>query len=120
MLVKVLNSEFKKIKKYYNLIIGIILFLVLIGLAIEESLIFGIFYIAGFAYSIYKKKLQKNFQFPILLFAGGLITRVALGTFLLPLINEEIVFRIGTIIDILISLVLFAFLFFIGFKMKRS
>ncbi|MFH1801241.1 MAG: hypothetical protein ABH804_00165 [archaeon] len=102
----------KKLKEGYNFTIGIILFLVLVGIAFSTSFLFGFFYFLGFLYSIYTKKLKKNFQVPIWLFGGGILMRIAILN-LFSLQNSE------TILDLIISLSLLSLLGIIGFKMKR-
>ena len=103
----------KAIKKDFNLLIGSLIFILLIGSAFAIDWIFGVFFIVGFVISILNKTLEHKPLIPILIFVGGLIIRVAL--MLVPGIigGEEY-------IDVIVSVVIFLTLLVVGFSIRRG
>jgi hypothetical protein len=104
----------RKLKEMINIILGVVFFLVVIGFAFAIGSLFGLVFIIGFAISIYNGDLKKNPSKPIAIFVGGLIARIALNDFLLPVLKS------GTTIDLVVSVFIFMFIFLLGIKIKRS
>lgn len=103
-----------KVKKLFNSIIAIIIFLILIGSAFAVSILFGLVYIFGFAYEVYTGRITRRPLVAIALFIGGLIIRIAMQYLLQP------VFVAQTTIDLVMATVLFIGLFFLGYKIKKG
>lgn len=100
--------------KIENLVIGIIIFLALIGTAFRESILFGFIFILGVIYSIYNGTMEKKPGIPIAIFGGGLITRIATSEFFIPIFKSETVF------DLIIALFIFLIVFLIGHQIKQG
>ena len=103
-----------KLKRIVNIVLGILLFVFLIGYAFKISLLFGILFVLGFVLSIYKGELKKKPWKPIVIFVGALITRAALNQFLSPVLASK------TLIDIVISILIFILVFLVGWRIKKS
>ena len=69
----------KKTKQTFNILFNAIVFFFLIGSAFAISYIFGLFFVLGFVIILYNKDIRKKPWKMILLFVGGLVTRLALG-----------------------------------------
>ncbi|MFH1503487.1 MAG: hypothetical protein ABIE36_02430 [Candidatus Diapherotrites archaeon] len=105
---------FKKLKNNFNLITGIMIFILLIGSAFSVSLIFGIAFFLGFIFSVYNKSLEKRPFLPLMLFLGGLIIRTAFIWFFPP------IFEFKTYLDLGLSVAIFLIILLIGFKIKKG
>ena len=103
-----------RLKKDFNLITGIMIFILLIGSAFSVSLIFGIAFFLGFIFSLYNKSLDKMPFLPIMLFLGGLIVRTAFIWFLPSVLNSK------TYLDLGLSLIIFLVIFYMGNKVKKG
>lgn len=97
-----------------KVVIGIIIFIALIGSAFQVGLLFGIIFLIGGIYAIISKQIFERPAVAVSLFAGGLITRVALTELLLP------IFKTKTILDLVIAIFLFLFVYLIGRDVKNS
>jgi hypothetical protein len=104
----------KKEKQLGIIILNTIIFVALIGSAFAISFIFGALFVFGFAISIYNDDVKKKPWKITLLFIGGLITRLALGELLSTVSNIEIT------LDFAVSVLMIAFIFLLGWKIKRS
>jgi len=114
--------DFKKFKKRYsprvmkftNIFLAVGLFSLFISSAFSISFIFGMTFVIGFSISIYNDNLKRKPWKPIAIFVGALITRLAIGQYLNPVVEAK------TIIDLSISLLVFAGILLVGWKVKRS
>ena len=104
----------KGMKQLGIVLLNTILFVALISSAFAISYIFGVLFVFGFAISIYNDDIKKKPWKITLLFIGGLITRLALGKLLSTVSNIEIT------LDFAIAIIMFVFIFAIGWKIKRS
>ncbi|GEM_PF-6001080 len=95
-------------------IVGILMFIALIGSAFRVGLLFGIIFLIGGIYAILSKQILERPAVAVSLFAGGLITRVALTELLLP------IFKTKTILDLVIAIFLFLMIYLIGRDVKNS
>jgi hypothetical protein len=105
---------FEKLKKNFNLITGIMIFILLIGAAFSVSLIFGVAFILGFILSLCNQTLEKKPFLPLMLFLGGLIIRTAF-IWIFPFILE-----FKTYLDLILSISVFLFILLIGFKIRKG
>jgi hypothetical protein len=103
----------RKTKHFANISLNTIIFILLIGSAFAVSYWFGLFFVFGFAISIHNKDIKKKPWRMILLFIGGLITRLALGELLSKVSNVEIT------LDFLVAILMIIFIFLLGWKAKR-
>lgn len=101
------------IKKFFNLLGGTILFVLLIGGAFSVDLIFGIGFLLGFVLALYNKTIEKNFLIPVFIFIGGLLIRISLS-FIPSLLEEQDYISLG------ISLVLFLTILIIGIRVQKG
>ena len=104
----------KKEKQLGIIILNTIIFVALIGSAFAISFIFGLFFVLGFVIILYNKEIKKKPWKMVLLFVGGLITRLALGELLNTVSHIEIT------LDFAVSVLMIAFIFLLGWKIKRS
>jgi hypothetical protein len=109
-----IKKTLKQLKKDFNIIIGTIIFVLLIGVAFTIDWLFGIFFVVGFILSILNKTLEHKPLIPILIFVGGLIIRIALF-FFVPRILEA-----GSWADLIIAAVMLLIVLFIGFSIRRG
>lgn len=103
----------KKLKKDFNLILGTIIFVLLIGSAFAIDWIFGLGFIVGFFLSIYNKVLEKKPFIPIFIFIGALIIRYSLN-FIPGILNAK------NIVNLIISLFLFLLILFVGWRIRKG
>lgn len=103
-----------KVKKFINIILGLAIFAILIGSAFGISFLFGVFFIIGFALSIYKGDLKKNPWKPVAIFIGALLIRIALNQFFEPILAAK------TIMDLAVSALIFLAIIIFGWKIKKS
>ncbi|MCX6749201.1 MAG: hypothetical protein NTW17_00445 [Candidatus Pacearchaeota archaeon] len=103
-----------KLKKFVNILLGLILFVLLIGSAFSISLIFGAAFIIGFALSIYNGDLKRKPLKPIFIFIGALLVRIALNQFWDPVLTSK------TLLDLSVSALIFLSIIIFGWKIKRS
>lgn len=108
------NRWFKKLKKNFNLLTGIMIFLLLIGSAFIVSPIFGIGFFIGFIFSVYNKSLERKPFLPLMLFIGGWIIRTALIWFL------PSIFEFKNYLDLGLSLGIFFIIFAIGIRIQKG
>lgn len=104
----------KKLKKDFNLILGTIIFVLLIGSAFAIDWIFGLGFIVSFFLAVWNKILEKNFLIPVFIFIGALIIRYALFVNLPKILNAQNYLSLG------ISLILFLFILIVGWRIKRG
>jgi hypothetical protein len=104
----------KEIKKDFNLLIGSIIFILLIGSAFAIDWIFGIFFVGGFILSVLNKTLERRPLIPILIFVGGLIIRISLFLFIPRIIEAESWVNLG------IAVIMLLIVLFIGFSVRRG
>jgi len=109
-----IKRTIKQIKRDFNIVIGSILFVLLIGSAFAIDWLFGIFFVVGFVISILNKTLEHKPLIPILIFVGGLIIRIALFLFV-PRILEA-----GSWADLIIAAVMLLIVLIIGFNIRRG
>ena len=108
-----MSKKKKEIKRFLNVIVGMLIFVFLIGSAFAIDWIFGLGFVINFSLAIYNKVLEKNFLIPLFIFIGALIIRYALFVFLSSVLGAQSYFSLG------ISLLLFVALLFLGWKIKR-
>ena len=108
------KKRLKRVKKDFNIIIGSILFILLIGSAFAIDWVFGAVFILGFILSISNKTLERKPFVPILVFVGGLIVRIALFMVLPKVFEAENYFNFG------IAIVLFVIILIVGWKIQRG
>ncbi|MHA2061594.1 MAG: hypothetical protein ACW963_04810 [Candidatus Sifarchaeia archaeon] len=104
----------KKAKKLVNVILGLFLFVLLIGSAFAISPLFGLFFVLGFLISVYKGDLKRKPLKPIAIFIGALITRFALGRLTTTFPNYELTLDFG------VAILAILFIFLLGWKIKKS
>ena len=104
----------KAIKKDFNLLIGSILFILLIGSAFAIDWIFGVVFVAGFILSILNKTLERKPLIPILIFVGGLIIRTALFLFVPRILEAQTWASLG------IAVIALLMVLFVGFSIRRG
>ncbi len=102
----------KIIKRDFNLLIGSLIFILLIGSAFAIDWIFGVFFILGFVISILNKTLERRPLVPVLIFVGGLIIRIALFLFVPKILEAE------SLVSLIIAIVALLIVLFIGFRIK--
>jgi len=107
-------KKLKKGKQLGIIFLNTIIFAALISSAFALSFIFGVLFVFGFAISVYNDDIKKKPWKITLLFVGGLITRLALGELLSTVSNIEIT------LDFAIAIIMFVFIFVIGWKIKRT
>ncbi len=107
------KKKLSKSKKYFNLTIGTIIFILLIGSAFSVSWIFGLSFFLGFIFSIYKKTIDRRPFFPLFLFIGGLIVRTAFILFLPGILESK------NYLDLIISSIIFLIILIIGLRIKK-
>ena len=103
-----------KVKRFVNILVGVILFVILIGTAFKTSIIFGAAFVVGFTLSIYNGDLKKKPWKPIAIFTGALIVRIALNEFFNPVLTAR------TLMDLTVSALIFISILIFGWKIKRS
>ncbi len=103
-----------KAKRFINIMIGLAIFIILIGTAFKISFLFGMFFIIGFALSIYNGDLKNKPWKPIAIFIGALIVRIALNQFFEPVLTAK------TLMDLGVSLLIFLSIIIFGWKIKKS
>lgn len=111
---KFLKKINPRIRRFMNILIGVTLFVILIGSALSISLIFGAAFILGFTLSIYNEDLKKKPWKPIAIFIGALLIRIALNQFVEPVLSAR------TIADLVVSAMIFVSILVFGWKIKRS
>lgn len=104
----------KRLRKNFNLITGIMIFILLIGSAFSVSWIFGMGFFLGFVFSVYNRTLDKKPFLPLMLFLGGLIIRTAL-IWALPSMLEA-----KNYLDFFLALIIFLVIFLIGNKVRKG
>ncbi|MEK6829166.1 MAG: hypothetical protein AABY15_03485 [Nanoarchaeota archaeon] len=103
-----------KAKKFMNIMVGLAIFIILIGTAFKMSFLFGMFFIVGFALSIYNGDLKNKPWKPIAIFIGALIVGIALNQFFEPVLSAK------TLMDLAVSLLIFLSIIIFGWKIKKS
>lgn len=103
-----------KMKKFFNILLALILFIILIGSAFSISILFGAAFVVGFALSIYSGDLKKKPWKPIAIFVGALIIRIALNQFLDPVLASK------TLMDLAVSALIFIAFIISGWMIKKS
>ncbi len=104
----------KKIKKDFNLLVGSIVFILLIGSAFAIDWIFGIVFVGGFILSVLNKTLEHKPLIPLLIFIGGIIIRIALLLFVPKILGAESWVSLG------IAVIALLIILFIGFNIRRG
>jgi uncharacterized membrane protein HdeD (DUF308 family) len=103
-----------KIKRFINIVLGLAIFAILMGSAFGISFLFGMFFMIGFALSIYKGDLKRKPWKPIAIFIGALLVRIALEQFFEPILAAK------TIMDLAVSALIFLAIIIFGWKIKKS
>lgn len=101
-------------KKFLNINLGLVFFLILIGSAFAISPLFGGAFVVAFALAIYRGDLSKKPWKPIAIFIGALLVRLALDQYLDPVLASE------TVMDLSVSALIFFAMLVVGWKIKRS
>ncbi|MDZ4226821.1 MAG: hypothetical protein U1B79_01810 [Candidatus Pacearchaeota archaeon] len=113
--LKILKRKFKpKVKKFVNILLGVVLFAAMIGSAFSVSVLFGAAFIVAFALAIYTEELKHKPWKPIALFVGALLVRLALEQYADPLLTSK------TFLDLIVSAVIFLSILIFGWKIKKS
>lgn len=100
-------------KKSWATLLAAIILLLLVGIAFKISLLFGVFYLAGGAYTLIQRGVRKPLM-PLLWLLGGIVIHIALSQFLVPIFDSE------TLVDLIIALVVFLLVFLVGHKIKKG
>lgn len=108
------SKKFKSFNKNFNVILGTIIFVLLIGTAFSIDWIFGAGFVFAFFLSVWNKVLEKNFLIPVFIFIGALIIRYALFVSLPRVLNAQDFISLG------ISLVLFLLILIIGWRIRKG
>lgn len=103
-----------KIKRFVNILLGVVFFAVLMGSAFKLSFLFGSAFIVAFALAIYNNELKHKPWKPIAVFVGALIVRFALSQYVDPIFNSE------TLFDLVVSGLIFIGIIVFGWKIKKS
>ena len=103
-----------RIKKFINILLGLVLFIVLMGSAFKMSTLFGAAFIIAFALAIYNGELKRKPWKPIAVFVGALIIRFGIGQYLDPIKESE------TLLDLAVSALIFLSILIFGWKIKKS
>ena len=103
-----------KVKRFVNILLGVAIFVALMGSAFTISILFGIVFVVGFALSIYNGDLKKKPWKPIAIFVGALIIRFALNQYLDPVLTSK------TLLDLSVSALIFLAILIFGWRIKRS
>ncbi|HPD81967.1 MAG TPA: hypothetical protein PK357_02605 [Candidatus Pacearchaeota archaeon] len=112
--INILNEDSKKLNFNFNLITGIMIFVLLIGASFSMSVIFGIAFSLCFIISLYNKNLKNMPFLPLIIFLLGILIRVI---FILgfPSIFKSIIY-----LDLTISLLILIISFSISFKIGKK
>lgn len=112
---KELKREYKpKARKFGNILLGLVFFVVLVGAAFKLSFLFGAAFVVAFALAIYSGELKHKPWKPIAVFIGALLVRIALEEYFQPVLKAQ------TIMDLAVSALVFAGILFFGWKIKKS
>jgi uncharacterized membrane protein HdeD (DUF308 family) len=103
-----------KVKKFLNILLALIIFVLLIGYAFSITFIFGCAFVLGFALSIYNGDLKRKPLKPIFIFIGALLIRIALNQFWNPVLTSK------TTLDLIVSALIFLSIIIFGWRIKRS
>ena len=103
-----------KIKRFINILLGLVFFIILIGSAFKISTLFGAAFIIAFALAIYNGELKRKPWKPIAVFVGALIIRFGIGQYLDPIKESE------TLLDLAVSALIFLSILIFGWKIKKS
>ena len=103
-----------KVKRFMNILIGLAIFIILISTAFQLSFLFGVFFVIGFALSIYNGDLTEKLYKPLAIFIGALLVRIALNQFFEPVVSAK------TIMDLAVSALIFLSIIIFGWKIKKS
>jgi len=103
-----------EVKKFWNVLFGLIVFIILISTAFGLSFLFGVFFVIAFALSIYKGDLTVKPYKPIAIFVGALIIRIAMEQFFEPVLAAK------TVMDLGVSALIFVAIIIFGWKIKKS
>ena len=103
-----------KLKKFINILLGVVLFVIMIGSAFTVSIIFGAAFVIGFALSIYNGDLKKKPFKPIAIFVGALVIRLSLEQYFDPLLASK------TFLDLIVSALIFLAILIFGWKIKKN
>ena len=107
----------KKITKQTStIILNGFIFLALTGTAFAISEFFGLFFVFWFVVSIYNEDIKKKPGKTFLIFLGGLLTRFAFGNFSDSFVNAQNKFTL----DFAVGVLTLAFVFLLGWKIKRK
>ena len=103
-----------KAKKFWNILFSLIIFIILIGTAFSLSFLFGVFFVIGFALSIYNGDLKTKPWKPITIFIGALLVRIGIDQFFEPVLAAK------TLMDLAVSALIFVAIIIFGWKIKKS
>ena len=112
-------KEFKrkakpKVKRFVNILLGVAIFVALIGSAFAISVLFGVAFIIAFSLAIYNGELKSKPWKPIAIFVGALIIRFALDQYIDPVLTSK------TLLDLSVSALIFLAILIFGWRIKRS
>ena len=107
------KEDIEKPKVNFNLITGIMIFILLIGASFSMSVVFGIAFFLSFIISFYNKTLQKKPFLPMILFLSALLVRTSIIWFLPDFFESKIY------LDLIISLIVLIIIFLISFKIRK-
>ncbi len=113
--LKELKRKFKpKAKKFANILLGVVLFIALMGSAFTISILFGAAFVVAFALAIYNGELKNKPWKPIAIFIGALLVRLALDQYLNPLLASK------TLLDLSVSALIFISILIFGWRIKKG
>ena len=113
--LKELKRKFKiRAKKFGNILLGVVLFIALMGSAFAISILFGAAFVVAFALAIYNGELKNKPWKPIAIFIGALLVRLALDQYLDPLLASK------TLLDLSVSALIFISILIFGWRIKRG
>lgn len=114
-LLKELKRKTKpKFKKSLNIFLGVVIFVALIGSAFAISILFGVAFIIAFFLAVYTGELKKKPWKPMAIFIGAVLIRLALKQYFDPVLASK------TLLDLIVSALIFLSILAIGWRIKKS
>jgi hypothetical protein len=112
--IKEEKEDIKKPKFNFNLITGIMIFILLIGASFSTSLVFGIAFTLCFIISVYNKILEGKPFLPLILFFIGITIRIVFILGFPSLLKSKIY------LDLIISLIILIIIFLMSFRIRKK
>lgn len=106
-------EDIEKPRFNFNLVTGIMIFILLIGASFSISPIFGVAFLLSFFISFYNKILEKKPFMPLILFLGAFLIKIGIILFLPSVFKTEIY------LDLIISLIVLIVIFLMSFKIRK-